>query len=226
VAVVLSIAFGGWGAQALAANATRGEAAAVAASINLRRGDLPRVYLEQRFHANSVEARENAQLDRCFHSVPVSEALLVAQSPTFTTAIGDSLSYSPPPGSPTVSSDVEVWPSPALAQRHLVPDARAIACDEAVFPTPKGVTVTATTLPPVVHGADRAWAYRFTARSSQFPPPSHREYVDLLGFVYGQVQVGIEINTELVAPELFPEQRLAKLLLARTRNALRDSPPA
>ena len=45
-------------------------------------------------------------------------------------------------------------------------------------------------------------------------------FLDLIGFVYGQAEVGLDVVTDATQPSYVDEQRLTGLLVARAKAAL------
>jgi hypothetical protein len=203
---------------------TRGDAAAVAAAISLRHGDLPGTKQEP----NPVTPQERqlgARATSCAGGVPPREAYANTQSPDFVSGAGGS--------SETVASSVEILPSASLVTRDFTALARprALTCllselESAVEPSlPKGsklVSSAATRMPPVVV-ASRSFDVRMTFLVSMREGLTTVEvpvYVDQIGFADGPAEVSLELQTAPVPPSGSLEHRLATLLLARARAAI------
>jgi hypothetical protein len=202
---------------------TRADAFAVATAIGVRHGDVPRLKAQSN-PMTAQEMAQSAQLTACVGGVPESEALADTQSPNFVNRSG-------PSG--TLSSGTEILPSSALVAQdfdattgpHGLPCLLKQLRQELVGKPPKGETVTAHagTIPPIVSGADRAFAYRVTV----IVTVTHKTttlilplYVDLIGFTYGQAEVSLTVEAVGSKPSASLERRLATLLVARARAAI------
>jgi hypothetical protein len=202
---------------------SRAQAPAVAAAISLRHGDLPGLK-EQPNPITAQETAANDQLTACIGGVPASRALADTQSADFSTSSGTS---------ETVNSATEILPSVALVAKDFgaITGRRGLPCllaelrGELVGKPPKGETVSghAWHLAPVVSGAGGAFADRFSVvvrvvhKTTTLILPL---YVDLIGFIYGQAEVSLSIETVGSEPSGSLERTLAARLLARARAAI------
>lgn len=221
--VVLVLSLGVAGAIAAATTITRSHALAVANAINLRHADLPTL-TQQSNPITKQETASNAQLTKCTGGVPNSEAFATTQSPDFVTAGR---------ASSTLSSDVEVASSAALAKKDLasIVGSRGLAClqnqlaAELRAGASKGETLSVhgAFMPAGLSASDGSFAVRLTITvhvTKGKTVVSEPIYGDEIGFIYGQAEVSlndVEINGK---PSLSLEHRLAALLLSRARSAI------
>ena len=202
---------------------TRAEAPAIATAINLRYADLPAL----RPGANPITSRERAldeEFTRCVGGVANSRAYAAAQSPTFTSSRAAALA---------IDSTTEILPSAALVRRDLAATSgpNGIPCLErqlrGVLSTtvPRGDTlqISATRPQEIVAGSDGAFLLRFTAAvgvrqgSSTVAVPL---YYDSIGIAYGQIEIGLQLESSGTPPSPALEHRLAVILLDRALTAI------
>jgi hypothetical protein len=203
---------------------TRSQAPAIAAAISLRHSDLPK--LEQQSNPiTKQEQQQNAELTACIGGVPNSEALVETQSPTFAATGGSSL---------TVSSDTEILPSAALVAKDLAATVgpKGVPCFESQLraelagSVAKGQTLSIKTarLPPPVSGSDGTFGLRFTisvvAKQGSVAVKNAPVYADLIGFAYGQAEVGLNVVSSGTKPSTALERQLTATLLKRARTAI------
>jgi len=201
---------------------TRAEAKTVATAISLRHSDLSTL-TQQSNPITAQELRSNAELTSCVNGVPASDAYAQEQSPDFTNASG----------SITIDSTAEILPSAALARRDLaaITGARGLPCLEHELKaqlqsgSAKGdsVTVTGTRIPYPNGATGGAFKLRFTValRAKHGSGSAGVSlYADVIGFIYGQAEVGLDVLTTATRPSSSLEQRLAGDLLARAKSAI------
>jgi hypothetical protein len=202
----------------------RQRARAVAASINLRHGDLPS-YAQQPNPTTAPEKRINAQLAKCIGTTPDSAALADVQSQSF---------VSPGTVSIDVGSTAEIQRSAATVASDLraITAPRALRCFESELSTQlrasigsKGtlLSLTGKSVPSVVRGSDGTFAFRFTfvtAVNQGKQTVNVPAYADFVGFGWGQAEVSLSIETELAPPPAALERQLAARLVSRARAAI------
>jgi hypothetical protein len=233
--VVLALALGACGGAASLTTITRSDAASVARAINLRKSDLPG-YSEKSPQRTPPDPAASAALLRCLHQAAAGAKVIgKASSPDFA---GPGIE-----GTPRIRSSVAVWSSTAALQRRLKSFARtrSATCLDRDFDSylsrirPKGITlspVQTIARPPLVHDTEAAFTFRLVitvhtkalateaAVSKRATETTASVYVDLAGFYYRQIAVALVVETLLVPPRLSLEQPLARLLLARARDAV------
>jgi hypothetical protein len=211
------------GALAASTAITRARALTVANAINLRHSDLSGL-TEQPNPLTAQDRAENARLTKCVGGVPDGEALGIAQSPNFVSSGA---------ASSTISSEVEIVPTPKLAAKDLasISGPRGIPCLESELasslrvqaPKDEHLTVHGATLPSPVSGSDGAFSIRITIVvrvTKGTTVVSEPIYADEIGFIYGQAEVSLSDVDILGKPSATLERRLAALLLTRTRAAV------
>jgi hypothetical protein len=204
---------------------SRSEAAAVAGAISLRQGDLPG-YAGSSNPVTAQERKQGDQVAACDGGTPESDALAVAQSPYFSPRSN--------PNSLTVSSSSEILASAQLVAKDLkaVEGPRGTPCLaselkpqlEATLGKGSSASITSARLPSVVSGADGSFSLAFTVSLSIKQGKTTVKvplYADLIGFAYGQAEVGLDvIATGGEKPSTSLERRLAGVLLARAKAAI------
>jgi hypothetical protein len=206
------------GPQAAHHTITRGQARAVAAGVSLRHSDLP-TFGRQRNPITKQQQKLNAQLTACIGGVPDSLALAESQSPTFSTAGAPAL---------TISSTTEIFPSATLVAKDLaaITGAKGVPCLESQLRTQLGssltkgesLTVTAARLPGPLSGSDGTFELRCTLTFliKQGSVIVHVPvFYDVIGFAYGQAEVGLDLLTSAKAPSSALEKKLTATLLTR-----------
>jgi hypothetical protein len=210
---------------ALAAHKTisRSSAKAVATAVNLRQGDL--ATLKQQSNPVTPSDRQStAALDACIGETPPGRFYADVDSPDF---------VGPLPTQLTISSETEILPSAALVASDLaaIRRPRALSCLKSalrkalVSSAPKGSTFTVSIarLPVTLAGTDGVAAVRVTAvfrvkqGSSTVTVPG---YIDDIGFAYGQAEVSLDVFSTTAPPSSALEARLARVLVARAREAI------
>jgi hypothetical protein len=203
---------------------SRSEAAA-AGAISLRQGDLPG-YSAASNPVTALEREQGDQLSACDGATPESDAFAVAQSPYFSPRSN--------PNSLTISSSSEILASAQLVAKDLkaVEGPRGTPCLaselkpqlEATLGKGSSATITSARLPSVVSGADGSFSLAFTVSLSIKQGKNTVKvplYADLIGFAYGQAEVGLDvIATDGTKPSTSLERRLAGVLLARAKAAI------
>ena len=172
---------------------TRAQAKAVAAAISLHHSDLSTLN-QQSNPITAQELRSNAELTACVDGVPASEAYAQQQSPDFTNASG----------SITIDSTAEILPTASLAARDLA------AITGSRLPYPNGST-------------DGAFMLRFTIALRVKQGSGHTSvslYADVIGFIYGQAEVALDVLTTGTKPSNSLEQRLESDLVTRAKSAI------
>jgi hypothetical protein len=221
VLLIALLAVAGAAAQGAQRTITRAQAGAVAAAISLRHSDLSTL-TQQSNPITAQELRSNAAVTACVHGVPASEAYAQEQSPDFTDASG----------SITIDSTTEILSSASLARRDLaaVTGPRGLPCLESQLKAQlqsgvaKGdvVTVTGARLPAPIGSTDGAFMVR-VAIGLRVKGSGHAGvslYADVIGFIYGQAEVALDVLTTRAKPSSSLEQRLAGDLLARAKSAI------
>lgn len=207
-------------AQAAHRTVTRSQSPAVAAAVSLRHSDLP-TFRQERNPITKQQQKLNAQLTACVGGVPDSLALAESQSPTFSTSGAPAL---------TISSTVEILPSATLVAKDLaaITGAKGVPCLKSQLHTQLGgsltkgesLTVTGARLPGPVSGSDGTFELRFTItfRIEQGSAVVHVPvFYDVIGFAYGQAEVGLDLLTSAKAPSSALERKLTATLLTRAR---------
>jgi hypothetical protein len=202
---------------------TSTEAPGAATAINLRHSDLPKLG-QQSNPITKQEQQLNDELATCIGGVPNSTAFAEAQSPTFAAAGASTL---------TISSSTEILPSAALVAQDLaaITGAKGIPCLESQLRSQlqssvaKGQTLTvkAAHLRPLVSGTDGTFALRFTLAIKVKQGSAMVQvaiYYDVIGFAYGQAEVGLDVLTSGAKPSTVLEKRLVTSLLKRARAAI------
>jgi hypothetical protein len=202
---------------------TRIQAPAVAAAINLHHSDLPTLG-QQRNPITNQEQKLSAQLTACIGGVPDSLALAEAQSPTFSTPGASAL---------TISSTTEILPTATLVAKDLaaITGAKGVPCLKSQMRTQLGsslakgesLTVTAARLAGPVAGGDGTFELRFaiTFAIKQGSVVVHVPvFYDVIGFAYGQAEVGLDLLRSATKPSSALEKKLAATLLKRARTAI------
>jgi hypothetical protein len=223
LALAALLALGADAALASHRTISRSQAQSVATVINLRHSALPSLG-QQSNPITAQERRLNAQLTACMGGVPDSQALAEAQSPSFADSGNTSV---------MISSDTEILPSAALVAKDLaaITGPRGLPCLQAQLAgqlrssLAKGETLTihGARFPPVVSGSDAAVAIRFSVvvrATSGTTTASVPLFADLIGFAYGQAEVGLNVVETGAKPSAALERRLAALLVARARAAI------
>lgn len=201
---------------------TRAQAKAVAAAISLHHSDLSTLN-QQSNPITAQELRSNAELTACVDGVPASEAYAQQQSPDFTNASG----------SITIDSTAEILPTASLAARDLaaITGSRGLPCLERELKAQlqsgaaKGdsVTVTGARLPYPNGSTDGAFMLRFTIALRVKQGSGHTSvslYADVIGFIYGQAEVALDVLTTGTKPSNSLEQRLESDLVTRAKSAI------
>jgi len=197
----------------------RAQALAFARAVNLRAGDLPGFHASSEHeHHGAGEKRLEAELLRCADSAGASRGIAESGSGDFQRR-ASIISLS-------VSSEVSVWQTPALAAKELAAfhSGRLPKCLSHYFSGLlsnqqfRGATVSPISTKqgsPPAPGTSGSFGLRFKATVTlrhSIPIPL---YIDVLGFVKGSAEVSL-LATGL--PEPVPaeaEEHLFRLLLAR-----------
>ncbi|HEX4116870.1 MAG TPA: hypothetical protein VHY18_13470 [Solirubrobacteraceae bacterium] len=207
---------------------SRHTARAVAAAINLRRGDLPT--LKQGPSPTPGEVQQDAQiaaaLARCYGGPPYSDVLADVASPPFLGGSGSSAGF--------IASETEIFPSAALASDDIDAGSKpgGIACILSAWravmspSAPAGQVLRghAVNIASVVAGTGIPFATRMTFTASPSASsnanPTIVGRVDLFGFVRGQAEVQLTVQTDGAVPAASTERRLVTLLVARAGTAI------
>jgi hypothetical protein len=214
-------ALGGAGESLAAGPPTKAEATAYAKAVNLRTGDIPGFKTGSVSKTTAADKRTGAAVARCAGGVDPNRAIVDSDSPDFTSSSGVVQQ--------DISSEVEVLPSAALADKDLaaVKSSRGRACLKATvqkqFSAMKisgvkfgHVSLQSTKLP--AEGASGSFALRFTVaatiRGQKIP-----YYSDFLGFTFRQSEVTLSALGFAEPVSGADEQGLFSVLLRRAEAA-------
>ncbi len=222
--LIAALAVGGGVALAAHRVVTRQQAKAVAAAIVLRPGDLSS-YTQSPDPVTPQEERISAQLSKCTGATPDSAALAKVQSPNFD---------SPGGGSTSVGSTAIIQASTATVAHDLtaITAPKALNClasqlsstlETALAGKATLLSLHGSRIQSVVSGSDGTFAFRFAfvlgvkQGKTTVKVPA---YGDFVGFVWGQAEVSLSIESELSPPSAALERQLAARLVARARAAI------
>ena len=222
--VAAALAAGGGVALAAHKTITRQQAKTVAAAIVLRHGDLPS-YTQSPNPVTPQEERINAQLSKCIGATPDSAALAKVQSPNFDSPGGGSISVGSTAliqaSAATVAHDLKAVTAPKALKcfaSQLTSTLRAALAGKATL-----LSLNGSKIQSVVSGSDGTFAFRFAfvlgvkqgKKTVKVPA-----YADFVGFVWGQAEVSLSIESEFSPPSAALERQLAARLVARARAAI------
>jgi hypothetical protein len=222
--VLVVLAFGGGVVVAAAAirHVTRSQAPAIVAAINLRHSDLPDLSQGPASTPAELQAdnQANAEMARCYGGPAYSLVLASAASRLYGSASD---------GGTAIISETEIFPSTALASKDLAtgggPAGQAceIAGWRGVFSAkvpPASIVAQVSAITSVVAGTGMSVAIRMSFARRSGTTTHALAVVDLFGFVRGQVETTLELQTGGSIPSATTERRLARLLVARARAAI------
>jgi hypothetical protein len=206
--------------------------------VNLKPGDVPEPTATSP-ERGTVPKKGAEEAARCAGAEPAQRRVAAVDSPKFSGA-----SRAP---RETVSSEVEVWPTSAAAQRNGAAEAspRGRACAQhllerlALRTMSRGVRITHLSVAwrhPSLPGAQDAYAARvsFTVAAEgrpaspevksaavETPAPTHVQipvYLDVSGFVSGPAHISLSAMSVKQPPDAAVERRLLSTLDGRART--------
>lgn len=213
---------GSLAAHAAERRVTREQAHAVAATINLRPGDLPGAQLGP---AVPSDRNASAALARCDGGPPYSDVLADVASRPFVAGTSNLRTLL------IISSETEIFPTPALAASDLAASSRprGTACVLASWRSAMHVKGEVTTgevssiaRNVIGTGVRAAIRLTFTSRSSRSPTArgTITSRVDLFAFVRGQAETFLTVQTGGAVFSASTEHRLAEILVKRAGAAV------
>ena len=194
------------GGVALAADRAiaRQQAKTVAAAIVLRHGDLPS-YTQSPNPVTRQEERISARLSKCTGATPDSAALAKVQSPNFDSPGGGSISVGSTAliqsSATTVAHDLKAVTAPKALNclaSQLSSTLQAALAGKATL-----LSLNGSRIQSVIRGSDGTFAFRFAfvlgvkQGKTTVKVPA---YGDFVGFIWGQAEVSLSIESELSPP--------------------------
>lgn len=220
-ALVPAVVWIGAGAALASSTALTHKApAAVAAAINLRPADMPKLK-----HTPATTSSQGHQIDLeltgCVSQSSRSKPLADLQSPVLSRTSPHVLA---------VSSETLIQSSATLAEGDVAAakHASVLAClisvlKESTLGAPPGYTLTVdgAWLPWVVHGGSAAFGLRLTVTYHRVNDAKGdiSAVADVIQFAYRQADVLLSVSTDDTEPSTSTERRLVTLLLARAKSA-------
>ena len=216
-----SSALGDGGALSAGAPITKARAIAYAHAVNLRAADVPEMSISSPEGATPLPKRPAFEFAHCYGGVSPAHLLLKMHSPEFSVGRGAH--------SQLEESEVEVWPTPALAVSNFAANhtSRYRAClmrfqEADNKDLNKGRAgqlhygpLTVSALPDPLPGVEASFGLRIVQSLLRGGQIRHRIYHDILGFLSGPVEIELKATGFSRPVPLATEQRLLSLLYSR-----------